>query len=579
MLGLFALAWLTCVPSMGQSNEWNDSVTIPVDLATSDGNVAGAAVVADDTSGYHAIWVDADGDLMYRGGRLGLMAPPRVLVQARQSSSARDVAAVATSTGGPAIAWSRRISAGDDAWDIFYRLSPSSVTKQLMGDAFPDTNPALAAQGDSLFLVWERHDVRYEIDYAVIVGNTVPPRQSLSFHDAPATRPRIVAGIDGLIWVVWTVHASAGAETWVAALDGDGVRVAPRVIRSGADDRRPSITVSPAGRPHIVWQHGEPAGAIEYSYGLLDSGALWGFAPVVTLANQPATNPSVAFIGDGVPRVTWTDAASGALRLVSVVGNDVIGPLVLAPVQFEPDQSTVSSAFSATPTGALISPFVGRSPSTGKSGVWVAFFGEAPTASLFGYFAADVEAPGAVKLTWGRTGAVAVDRFRLSRLRSGADTRSAVTIATVWAGWNASSEGRFAIVDYSSVAGGVFDYRIEALDADGRVLSARQVSVTIPGANVGFVVRPSPNPFNASTVVAMHLPGAGRVTLRIMDCSGRVIREWAVSDAVAGRLRVVWDGRDETGRPVGSGVYLARATYRGAAGVLRTVTTRVTLLR
>ena len=68
-----------------------------------------------------------------------------------------------------------------------------------------------------------------------------------------------------------------------------------------------------------------------------------------------------------------------------------------------------------------------------------------------------------------------------------------------------------------------------------------------------------PNPFNPTTTIACELGRSGPVTLDVYDAAGRRVRR--LLDAVvldAGRAEIVWDGRDDRGRGVGSGVYLYR---------------------
>ncbi len=66
-----------------------------------------------------------------------------------------------------------------------------------------------------------------------------------------------------------------------------------------------------------------------------------------------------------------------------------------------------------------------------------------------------------------------------------------------------------------------------------------------------------PNPFNPSTTIEYSLPLDKKVTLRIYDMMGRVVRT-LVDDQVqsAGRYKVQWDGRNQQGTRVASGVYL-----------------------
>lgn len=68
----------------------------------------------------------------------------------------------------------------------------------------------------------------------------------------------------------------------------------------------------------------------------------------------------------------------------------------------------------------------------------------------------------------------------------------------------------------------------------------------------------NPNPFNPSTEIAFELPTAGRVRLAIHDLRGRLVRVLVDGELEAGRQSAMWDGRDESGRSMASGVY----TYR-----------------
>ncbi len=67
-----------------------------------------------------------------------------------------------------------------------------------------------------------------------------------------------------------------------------------------------------------------------------------------------------------------------------------------------------------------------------------------------------------------------------------------------------------------------------------------------------------PNPFNPSTTIRYALPSRGDVTLEIFNILGRKIRTLEQKEQAAGNYAVVWDGRDNAGREVASGVYFYR---------------------
>ncbi len=68
----------------------------------------------------------------------------------------------------------------------------------------------------------------------------------------------------------------------------------------------------------------------------------------------------------------------------------------------------------------------------------------------------------------------------------------------------------------------------------------------------------SPNPMTSATTLTIDLPGAADANLRIYDVSGRLVRELAAMHLPAGRHEFRWDGRDDEGRRVARGTYLAR---------------------
>lgn len=79
----------------------------------------------------------------------------------------------------------------------------------------------------------------------------------------------------------------------------------------------------------------------------------------------------------------------------------------------------------------------------------------------------------------------------------------------------------------------------------------------------GVVLRASPNPFNPSTTINFSLPVAGRATLAVFDVAGRRVSTLVDGVVAAGASSCVWEGRDDGGRDVPSGVYQVRLTAAG----------------
>lgn len=67
-----------------------------------------------------------------------------------------------------------------------------------------------------------------------------------------------------------------------------------------------------------------------------------------------------------------------------------------------------------------------------------------------------------------------------------------------------------------------------------------------------------PNPFNPSTSIIYDLPRAGEVEITIFNLLGEQIRRLVNQRQAAGQYRIQWDGRNENGKSMPSGVYLYR---------------------
>jgi hypothetical protein len=71
-----------------------------------------------------------------------------------------------------------------------------------------------------------------------------------------------------------------------------------------------------------------------------------------------------------------------------------------------------------------------------------------------------------------------------------------------------------------------------------------------------------PNPFTAGTRIKYNVFAAGNVTLVIYDLGGRKIRTLADERKSAGSYSVYWDGSDDSGALVASGLYLYQLTFK-----------------
>jgi len=72
-----------------------------------------------------------------------------------------------------------------------------------------------------------------------------------------------------------------------------------------------------------------------------------------------------------------------------------------------------------------------------------------------------------------------------------------------------------------------------------------------------------PNPFNPTTTIVFEVRMAGRVKLEIFDVHGTHVTTLVDRDVPSGRQSVVWNARNDAGRPLASGIYVCRLLAGG----------------
>lgn len=113
---------------------------------------------------------------------------------------------------------------------------------------------------------------------------------------------------------------------------------------------------------------------------------------------------------------------------------------------------------------------------------------------------------------------------------------------------------------------GATDFTVTSLGNPG--LTETVVVTLYAGYTTGVSVAPeettngvvlhqnTPNPARGSTRITFSLPREERVILRVYDVAGRAVRTLSRETYPAGLNGVLWDGRDDAGRRLASGVYL-----------------------
>jgi hypothetical protein len=122
--------------------------------------------------------------------------------------------------------------------------------------------------------------------------------------------------------------------------------------------------------------------------------------------------------------------------------------------------------------------------------------------------------------------------------------------------------GRLVSAAYDDALATTFTY-----DATGNILAIETApgSSDVPGGPqvdllpTTFSLRvAAPNPFRGASTLRCQLPRTSAVRLEIYGVSGQRVRTLVHGVLPAGYYQAAWDGRDDRGHKVGSGLYFAR---------------------
>jgi hypothetical protein len=128
----------------------------------------------------------------------------------------------------------------------------------------------------------------------------------------------------------------------------------------------------------------------------------------------------------------------------------------------------------------------------------------------------------------------------------------------------------FVFTDETAPPGASYRYAVQVADDDGRRLLFETDAIAVPALPLA-IERVTPNPFNPQTTIEYTVAEHGRVTLGVYDVAGRMVRVLVDSPRSPGRYAETWDGLDERGAEVASGVYFIRLESAGRVTMQKAV--------
>jgi hypothetical protein len=81
--------------------------------------------------------------------------------------------------------------------------------------------------------------------------------------------------------------------------------------------------------------------------------------------------------------------------------------------------------------------------------------------------------------------------------------------------------------------------------------------------DISYSIRAYPNPFNPATTISFSIPEESEVELTIYNLKGQKVKQLISEQLEEGQYSIVWNGIDETDKPVASGIYFYQMNVNG----------------
>jgi hypothetical protein len=361
------------------------------------------------------------------------------------------------------------------------------------------------------------------------------PEIQVSPYDSinAATAPVLTVGDSSRVFIVWPKATDGDNDLYYAVYNSTARSMGaaqPLVVDPATSANLPSIAATRDGKVNLVWTDTRNGARQQLFWKQFIPGSGWTadqqivFSPGTSVASQPSLYASYS----GRLHLVWRDNRDGNNEIyykeyVPGVGWDAVDTrlTVNASAQIEPQvdadpMDNVYVVWTDSRNGSSNPDIFFKER---KGGVWASetplvYAATDPSNSVQHFPGITHDGTAALYVTW-------------------SDERLPASIG--------KNKEAFYKVGYGVVTG------VE----------------TSPSPSLSKLLRNYPNPFNPRTTVEFTLTRDAATTLRVYDVNGKLVRTLVNSFLAAGRRSVTWDGRDDSDRPVASGVYFMRLQAGG----------------
>ncbi len=184
-------------------------------------------------------------------------------------------------------------------------------------------------------------------------------------------------------------------------------------------------------------------------------------------------------------------------------------------------------------------------------------------------FTAVITAQNYVTLDWTTQSETGVLGYRVYRNTSG-NFDSATMVSPLIEATNTSQTTTYSFTDNEITEDGTYYYWLQNQDIDGEFAVHGPISVIVqistpPDIQPVIPIltklnNPYPNPFNPDITIAYDLAKAEHVQIMVFNMKGQKICTLLDTDKDAGQARITWNGKNDNGNSLASGIYYVHMT-------------------
>lgn len=400
---------------------------------------------------------------------------------------------------------------------IDVEIFPDSSEFRLTDDLAEDTHPSMLQTPNALWLVWASSRTgSYELFYKTSDdgGETWSDDLRITENTYKDAFPSAVTTQGGDVWVVWSMRRTGGYEIYYSIFNGSSWSEPARLTQDVSSDLTPTVAQTADGLIWVAWSSNSQDGNFEIYYQTFN-GSAW--SAVNRLTNDGATDSAPALVNVGSDLwAVWSSDRDGDLRAYYKVFDGF---------SWSDDSVLVDSAQDIEDL-TILQLWDGQ--------VWLAY-GDGESISyrirLGANWSEECELA---------AGGSAMD---LPSLAQGSDGK-------IWLAYSSAREGAADL--YAQRTETSMTAAVDPHDGPGQP----------PAQPLITLLRARPSPFSDRTDINFALREGTQVEVAIYDVLGRKVRMLTEGRVPGGEHILSWDGRDQWGEKVSSGVYVCRVASK-----------------